>query len=33
VLDGEGRILTKMLGSPPSKFEKLQETVDKALAS
>jgi thiol-disulfide isomerase/thioredoxin len=33
VLDGQGRILTKMLGSPPSKFEKLQETVDKALAS
>jgi len=33
VLDGQGRILMKMLGSPPSKFEKLQETVDKALAS
>jgi len=33
VLDGEGKILTKMLGSPPTKFEKLQETVDKALAS
>src|SRR5512134_1225875 len=33
VLDGDGRILTKMLGSPPTKFEKLQETVDKALAS
>jgi thiol-disulfide isomerase/thioredoxin len=33
VLDGQGRILTKMLGSPPAKFEKLQETVDKALAS
>ena len=33
VLDGQGRILTKMLGSPPTKFEKLQETVDKALAS
>ena len=33
VLDGEGRILTKMLGSPPTKFEKLQETVDKALPS
>jgi hypothetical protein len=33
VLDGEGKILTKMLGSPPAKFEKLQETVDKALAS
>jgi thiol-disulfide isomerase/thioredoxin len=33
VLDGEGRILTKMLGSPPTKFEKLQEAVEKALAS
>jgi len=33
VLDGEGRILTKMLGSPPTKFEKLQEAVDKALPS
>jgi thiol-disulfide isomerase/thioredoxin len=33
VLDGQGRIVTKMLGSPPSKFQKLQETVDKALAS
>jgi len=33
VLDGEGKILTKMLGSPPAKFEKLQETVDEALAS
>ena len=27
------RILTKMLGAPPTKFEKLQEVVDKALAS
>jgi peroxiredoxin len=33
VLDGKGTILTKMLGSPPTKFEKLQEAVDKALAS
>jgi thiol-disulfide isomerase/thioredoxin len=33
VLDGKGMILTKVLGSPPSKFEKLQEVVDKALAS
>jgi peroxiredoxin len=33
VLDGEGKILTKMLGSPPTKFEKLQEAVDKALTS
>jgi thiol-disulfide isomerase/thioredoxin len=33
VLDGEGKILTKMLGSPPTKFEKLQETIDRALPS
>jgi thiol-disulfide isomerase/thioredoxin len=33
VLDAQGRILTKILGAPPTKFEKLQETVDKALAS
>jgi thiol-disulfide isomerase/thioredoxin len=33
VLDGKGMIRTKMLGSPPSKFEKLQEVVDAALAS
>jgi peroxiredoxin len=33
VLDGRGTIVTKILGSPPTKFEKLQETVDKALAS
>jgi thiol-disulfide isomerase/thioredoxin len=33
VLDAKGTILTKILGSPPTKFEKLQETVDKALAS
>jgi peroxiredoxin len=31
VIDGQGRIRTKLLGSPPSKFEKLQETVDAAL--
>ena len=31
VIDGEGMIRTKMLGSPPTKFEKLQETVDAAL--
>jgi thiol-disulfide isomerase/thioredoxin len=33
VLDAKGTILAKMLGSPPTKFEKLQEAVDKALAS
>jgi peroxiredoxin len=33
VLDGKGTIRTKMLGSPPTKFEKLQEVVDAALAS
>jgi len=32
VIDGVGMIRTKMLGSPPTKFEKLQETVDAALA-
>jgi peroxiredoxin len=31
VIDGEGQILTKILGSPPTKFEKLQKTVDAAL--
>ena len=31
--DTQGRILTKILGAPPTKFEKLQEMVDKALAS
>ncbi|MGD8894818.1 MAG: TlpA disulfide reductase family protein [Acidobacteriota bacterium] len=31
VIDGEGMIRTKLLGSPPTKFEKLQETVDAAL--
>lgn len=33
VLDAQGIILTKILGAPPTKFEKLQEIVDKALAS
>jgi peroxiredoxin len=33
VIDGKGIIRTKMLGSPPSKFEKLQEVVDAALSS
>ena len=33
VLDAQGTILTKILGAPPTKFEKLQEVVDKALAS
>jgi thiol-disulfide isomerase/thioredoxin len=32
VIDAEGMIRTKILGSIPSKFEKLQETVDAALA-
>jgi peroxiredoxin len=32
VIDGEGIIRTKILGSIPSKFEKLQETVDAAIA-
>jgi peroxiredoxin len=32
VIDGQGQIRTKMLGSRPSKFEMLQETVDAALA-
>ncbi len=32
VIDGAGVIRTKMLGSPPAKFEKLQETVDAALS-
>ena len=31
VIDGKGMIRTKLLGSPPTKFEKLQETVDAAL--
>jgi peroxiredoxin len=33
VIDREGIIRWKSLGSPPSKFKKLQETVDAALAS
>ena len=33
VIDGSGKIRTKMLGSPPSKFEVLQDVVDKAVAS
>ena len=32
VVDGEGVILRRILGSPPRKFEFLQETVDLALA-
>ncbi|MCG6923945.1 MAG: TlpA family protein disulfide reductase [Acidobacteria bacterium] len=31
VIDGEGVIRSKILGSPPTKFDKLQETVDAAL--
>jgi peroxiredoxin len=31
VIDGKGMIRSKMLGSPPTKFEKLQEAVDAAL--
>jgi len=33
VIDQKGMIRSKMLGSPPTKFQKLQETVDAALAS
>ncbi len=33
VIDGRGMIRTKVLGSPPTKFEKLQEVVDAALTS
>jgi len=33
VIDGSGKIRTKMLGSPPSKFQVLQDAVDKAVAS
>jgi peroxiredoxin len=33
VIDAKGRIRTKMLGSPPTKFEVLQDVVDKAVAS
>ena len=30
VIDGSGKIRSKMLGSPPTKFQALQEAVDKA---
>ncbi len=33
VIDRTGMIRSKLLGSPPTKFEKLQELVDAALAS
>jgi len=33
VIDGRGQIRSRTLGSPPQKFERLQETVDAALAS
>lgn len=33
VIDGAGKIRTKMLGSPPTKFEVLQDVVDEAVAS
>jgi len=33
VIDGKGMIRSKVLGSPPDKFEKLQAVVDAALAS
>ena len=33
VIDGEGMIRTTILGSTPHKFEKLQQTVDAALAA
>jgi thiol-disulfide isomerase/thioredoxin len=33
VIDGKGIIRSKVLGSPPDKFEKLQQVVDAALAS
>jgi len=32
VIDGKGMIRSKVLGSPPTKFKKLQEDVDTALA-
>lgn len=32
VLDGEGRIRTKILGSPSGKFDSLQKAVDEAIA-
>ena len=31
VIDGEGIIRSKTLGSPPNKFHRLQEAVDSAL--
>jgi peroxiredoxin len=33
VIDGQGMIRKKVLGSPPGKFEVLQKTVDAALAA
>ena len=33
VIDGEGIIRTKILGSPPDKFERLQKAVDAALVA
>jgi peroxiredoxin len=33
VIDAKGMIRTKILGSPPTKFDKLQELVDAALSS
>jgi len=33
VIDGKGIIRSKVLGSPPDKFEKLQQVVDSALSS
>ena len=33
VIDRQGVIRWKGLGSPPAKFKRLQETVDAALAS
>jgi peroxiredoxin len=33
VIDAKGVIRSKVLGSPPDKFDKLQQTVDAALAS
>lgn len=33
VVDGQGNIRTKILGSPPGKFEQLQKAVDAALAA
>jgi peroxiredoxin len=33
VIDGQGLIRSKTLGSPPNKFERLQETADAALVA